>query len=163
MATVATRAAKRELAPDWRDSLRETARRFFVRTGGVLLFSAASMLLTYLVLRLQHALPLNPQGLPAVSDRQSFETAASFTTTRAVNVPGISVDVGAMVDALRRVAGDAAASRVRWQLDPAIDRIVRTWPRDFEARFGRALGMRADADFESIVRQYVADERPTAR
>ncbi|WP_308515181.1 FtsK/SpoIIIE family DNA translocase [Sphingomonas flavescens] len=37
MATVATRAAKRELAPDWRDSLRETARRFFVRTGGVLL------------------------------------------------------------------------------------------------------------------------------
>jgi K+-transporting ATPase ATPase A chain len=48
--------------------------------GGVLLFSAASMLLTYLVLRLQHALPLNPQGLPAVTDRQSFETAASFTT-----------------------------------------------------------------------------------
>jgi K+-transporting ATPase ATPase A chain len=48
--------------------------------AGVLLFSAASMLLTYLVLRLQHLLPLNPRGLPAVSDRQSFETAASFTT-----------------------------------------------------------------------------------
>ena len=40
MATVATRAPKRELAPDWRDSLRETARRFFVRTGGVLLLAA---------------------------------------------------------------------------------------------------------------------------
>ena len=48
--------------------------------AGVLLFSAASMLLTYLVLRLQDVLPLNPQALPAVSDRQSFETAASFTT-----------------------------------------------------------------------------------
>src|SRR5215510_4540994 len=48
--------------------------------AGVILFSAASMLLTYLVLRLQHALPLNPQGLPAVSDRQAFETSASFTT-----------------------------------------------------------------------------------
>jgi K+-transporting ATPase ATPase A chain len=48
--------------------------------GGMLLFSAASMLLTYLVLRLQHVLPLNPQHLAAVPDRQAFETSASFTT-----------------------------------------------------------------------------------
>ena len=47
---------------------------------GMLLFSAASMLLTYAVLRLQHILPLNPQGFAAVPDRQAFETAASFTT-----------------------------------------------------------------------------------
>jgi K+-transporting ATPase ATPase A chain len=32
------------------------------------------------VLRLQHVLPLNPQELAAVPDRQAFETAASFTT-----------------------------------------------------------------------------------
>jgi S-DNA-T family DNA segregation ATPase FtsK/SpoIIIE len=37
MATVATRATKRELAPDWRDALRETVRRFAVRTWGALL------------------------------------------------------------------------------------------------------------------------------
>lgn len=42
--------------------------------GSMLLFSAASMLLTYLVLRLQHYLPLNPQQLPGVIDRQAFET-----------------------------------------------------------------------------------------
>ncbi|MGH7536469.1 MAG: potassium-transporting ATPase subunit KdpA [Gemmatimonadales bacterium] len=48
--------------------------------GAMLLFSAVSMLLTYAVLRLQHLLPLNPQGFPAVTDRQAFETAASFTT-----------------------------------------------------------------------------------
>jgi K+-transporting ATPase ATPase A chain len=48
--------------------------------AGMLLFSVASMLLTYVVLRLQHGLPLNPQGLPAVPDRQAFETSASFTT-----------------------------------------------------------------------------------
>src|SRR5512133_120805 len=30
--------------------------------GALLLFSLATMLLTYAVLRLQHALPLNPQG-----------------------------------------------------------------------------------------------------
>jgi S-DNA-T family DNA segregation ATPase FtsK/SpoIIIE len=37
MATVATRAPKRELAPDWRDALREAVRRFLVRSWGVLL------------------------------------------------------------------------------------------------------------------------------
>ena len=48
--------------------------------GAMLIFSLASMLLTYAVLRMQHLLPLNPQRLPGVVDRQAFETAASFTT-----------------------------------------------------------------------------------
>ena len=48
--------------------------------SALLLFSLASMLLTYAVLRLQHLMPLNPQGFAAVTDRQAFETAASFTT-----------------------------------------------------------------------------------
>jgi S-DNA-T family DNA segregation ATPase FtsK/SpoIIIE len=41
MATVVTRAPKRELAPDWRDALRETGRRFAVRGCGALLVSAS--------------------------------------------------------------------------------------------------------------------------
>ena len=41
MATVATRAPKRELAPDWRDALREAVRRFFVRSGGALLVASS--------------------------------------------------------------------------------------------------------------------------
>jgi potassium-transporting ATPase potassium-binding subunit len=48
--------------------------------AAMLVFSAASMLLTYAALRFQHLLPLNPQGLGALPDRQAFETAASFTT-----------------------------------------------------------------------------------
>lgn len=44
----------------------------------LLLFSVVSMALTYAVLRLQHRLSLNPAHLPAVPDRQAFETAASF-------------------------------------------------------------------------------------
>jgi len=48
--------------------------------ASMLLVSGVSMLLTYAVLRLQHLLPLNPQHLAAVVDRQAFETAASFTT-----------------------------------------------------------------------------------
>ena len=51
--------------------------------AAMLLFSFASMLLTYAVLRVQHLLPFNPQGLPGVADRQAFETSASFTFARA--------------------------------------------------------------------------------
>ena len=37
MASVAVRAAKRELAPDWRDALRDAVRRFAIRTLGAIL------------------------------------------------------------------------------------------------------------------------------
>jgi hypothetical protein len=47
---------------------------------------------------------------------------------------------------------------VRFAPDPAIERIVRSWPRDFDAAYGRALGMTADADFDAIVHQYIEDE-----
>ena len=49
-------------------------------TASMLLYSLGTMLLTYLVLRVQQHLPFNPQHLGPVSDRQAFETAASFTT-----------------------------------------------------------------------------------
>jgi potassium-transporting ATPase potassium-binding subunit len=49
-------------------------------TGGMLAFSAVTMLVTYLIQRLQLVLPWNPQHLPAVEAGSSFNTAASFTT-----------------------------------------------------------------------------------
>ena len=48
--------------------------------AALLVFSAVSMLVTYMALRLQGHLPLNPFQRPGVVDRQAFETAASFTT-----------------------------------------------------------------------------------
>ncbi len=46
----------------------------------MLVFSGASMLLVYALQRLQHLLPFNPQGVPAVAPALAFNTAASFTT-----------------------------------------------------------------------------------
>ncbi len=85
---------------------------------------------------------------------------AHFGPLRAVNVPGLSVTVGEMVAALRRVAGDEVAAHVKWQPDPAIERIVSTWPPRFDSARGRALGMRADTGFEAIVKAYIADDMP---
>lgn len=46
----------------------------------MLLFNAVGLLLTYAILRLQHHLPFNPQGLGPVEERLAFNTAVSFTS-----------------------------------------------------------------------------------
>jgi len=46
----------------------------------MLVFSAATLVLTYAIERLQHFLPLNPQHLAAVAPDLAFNTAVSFTT-----------------------------------------------------------------------------------
>jgi len=49
-------------------------------TLAMLVFSLVSLLFSYVLLRLQHLLPLNPQGLGPVSPDLAFNTAASFTS-----------------------------------------------------------------------------------
>jgi K+-transporting ATPase ATPase A chain len=49
-------------------------------TLAMLLFSLVGCLFAYAILRLQNILPLNPQGLGAVSTHLAFNTAVSFTT-----------------------------------------------------------------------------------
>ncbi|MBW8748429.1 MAG: potassium-transporting ATPase subunit KdpA [Acidobacteria bacterium] len=51
-----------------------------VYATAMLVFSAATLVLTYLVERLQHVLPLNPQHLPGVASDLALNTAISFTT-----------------------------------------------------------------------------------
>ena len=46
----------------------------------MLVFSAVTALLTYVIERLQHLLPLNPQHLPGVEPVLALNTAISFTT-----------------------------------------------------------------------------------
>jgi len=49
-------------------------------TFAMLLFSLVGCLFTYTILRLQHLLPLNPQGFGPLSPDLAFNTAVSFTT-----------------------------------------------------------------------------------
>ena len=77
---------------------------------------------------------------------------------RIVNLPGISVSVAQMVAALRTVAGDAVADRIRFQRDEAIERIVGSWPGAWELTRAHAMGLAADESFEAIVRAYIEDD-----
>lgn len=77
---------------------------------------------------------------------------------RCLTMPGVSATVAMEIEALRGVAGDGAVSLIRSQPDEATARMVASWPRAFEARRARALGFRAEEDFDEIVRVYVEDE-----
>src|SRR5665213_2658491 len=48
--------------------------------GAMIIFSAVSIVFTYVILRIQGSLPLNPQHLGAVGPALSFNTATSFVT-----------------------------------------------------------------------------------
>lgn len=96
------------------------------------------------------------ESLIAVHDLAPDELSAS----RIVNLPGLSVSVDQMVAALRSVGGDAVADRITWTHDPAVERIVGSWPGAWDTRRAEALGLKADESFESIVRAYVEDDQP---
>jgi len=59
---------------------REDEMRWTEYGGAMLLFSLATMLLTYVIERVQHILPWNPQHLAAVTPALAWNTAVSFTT-----------------------------------------------------------------------------------
>jgi D-erythronate 2-dehydrogenase len=77
---------------------------------------------------------------------------------RCLTMPGVSVTVAEQITALRRVAGEEAVRRIRYEPDETVTRIVAGWPRSFDARRARALGFRAETDFDEIIRVHVEDE-----
>jgi len=83
---------------------------------------------------------------------------ASLGSRRAISAPGLSATVGEEIEALRRVAGDAATRLIRDAPDEAIARIVNGWPQNFDTRRAVALGFRADASMDEIIRVYIEDE-----
>jgi nucleoside-diphosphate-sugar epimerase len=77
---------------------------------------------------------------------------------RNLTMPGLSVTVAEQIDALRRVAGETVVRRIRYEPDPTIVKIVEGWPRNFDAKRATALGFRAEASFEEIIRIHIEDE-----
>lgn len=77
----------------------------------------------------------------------------------ALNLPGLNVRVGEMLQALEEVAGPQVRRRVRFERDERIAGIVAGWARGASAERALALGLRPDTSFKAIVEQYIADCR----
>ena len=77
---------------------------------------------------------------------------------RSLSMPGVSVTVGEQIAALREIAGDAVAARIRHAPDPTIMGIVAGWPRNFAPERAIGLGFRAETSFAEIIRVHIEDE-----
>jgi nucleoside-diphosphate-sugar epimerase len=73
-------------------------------------------------------------------------------------MPGVSCTVGEQIDALRRVAGDKVAARIRRAPDELVQRIVSGWAERLNAKRARDLGFKAETSFDDIVRAHIEDE-----
>ena len=75
-----------------------------------------------------------------------------------LTMPGVGCTVAEQIAALRRIAGDKVASRIRREPDPLVVRMVAGWPTRFDPRRALALGFRAEASFDEIIRVHIEDE-----
>jgi len=75
----------------------------------------------------------------------------------AVNLPALTVTVADMVAALERVAGPAASGLIDWVPDPAVARIVASWPTRFRGERAVGLGLTPDPDIGAVIDMHLAE------
>jgi nucleoside-diphosphate-sugar epimerase len=75
-----------------------------------------------------------------------------------LNMPGVTCTVGEQIEALRRIAGDKVAARIRREPDPLIVRIVDGWPHRFDPKRALELGFRGESSFDEIIRIHIDED-----
>jgi nucleoside-diphosphate-sugar epimerase len=84
--------------------------------------------------------------------------SAAAGARRNLTMPGLSATVGEQIAALKRVAGDKVAARIKREPDAFIMGIVKGWPRNFDARRSRELGFTTvEKTFDDIIRIHIED------
>lgn len=81
------------------------------------------------------------------------------TAWHVLNLPGISVSVQQMLADFTALCGEEKLSLIDFQFDEAIARIVASWPAQIEHQTALDLGFVADGDFQSLIRQFLQQER----
>lgn len=95
--------------------------------------------------------------------RAAQASDAEWGSRTAINLPSLRTTVGEMAAALERVAGKEATALLDWVPDPAIEKLVRSWPGDVAWERAKGLGLACDADFDSVVRDYIAENPQAVR
>jgi nucleoside-diphosphate-sugar epimerase len=77
-----------------------------------------------------------------------------FGLFRTVVLPGIKVSVQQMLDALEEVGGRAALELIDERLDEVTNRIVASWPADYDTSRAASLGFEPDISLLENVQEY---------
>lgn len=75
-----------------------------------------------------------------------------------MTMPGVCCTIGEQLAALKRVAGERVAARVKHKPDPFIMKIVAGWPSRFDCTRARELGFTAKSSFDEIIRVHIEDD-----
>ena len=100
----------------------------------------------------------SPRSVVAALHRAHELPADAFGANRSLQLPGFSVAVGDMAEAVRRAGGETAYARIRWRHDPEIEAIVAGWPRALAAPRATALGFTTDVDIDAAVHAFIEDD-----
>ncbi|MSO66971.1 MAG: SDR family oxidoreductase [Pseudolabrys sp.] len=73
-------------------------------------------------------------------------------------MPGVCCTVAEQIESLARIAGPKVAARIRREPDELVVRIVSGWSERFDAKRAGALGFKAEATFDDIIRAHIEDE-----
>jgi hypothetical protein len=110
--------------------------------------------------------PVDPDTPVALSSpRRSLEGIlraaavddATWGSRTALTLPALTTTPREMATALDRVAGAPLSDLIDWVVDPAVERIVGTWPARIYALRAEKLGLHAEASFDDIVHAYLAE------
>ena len=93
--------------------------------------------------------------------RTAEASDAEWGPRTAMNLPALTTTAGAMAEALGRVAGKAVQNLIDWTPDPAVARIVLSWPARVNSQRATRLGLSADKDFDAIVAEYLRENPRT--
>ena len=80
-----------------------------------------------------------------------------FEMSRIVNLPGVTVRVEEMLEALEAVGGKAARELVVEKRDKATESIVASWPSRFDVKKAKGLGFLEDGPLDRTLREYIED------
>lgn len=88
---------------------------------------------------------------------------AARLPNRSILLPSCSVSIAEMIEGLRRAGGDDAVSRINWEPDALIQRIVDGWPERMEPESASRLGLRADRSIDEIIQAFIEDDLPAQK
>ncbi|KAF2112220.1 NAD dependent epimerase/dehydratase [Lophiotrema nucula] len=79
---------------------------------------------------------------------------------RVVNLPGQTVRVGQILDALKAVGGQKALDLVEEKRDPKVEAIVASWPARFDTSVAKSLGLSEDISLTEEIESFARSVQP---
>src|ERR1700748_324291 len=103
-----------------------------------------------------HASPRSAVGFlihGAELPREQIEPHINLT------MPGVCCTVGEQIEALKRVAGDRVAARIKHLPDELVMRIVSGWPHRLSGKRATELGFTVEKTFDEIIKTHIDEDR----